>query len=266
MQAKFAIIGGTGVYDPALLEAPETYQIETPFGTCEVTIGRFHDKSVAFIPRHGRGHQVPPHRINYRANLWALKEIGVEQVLATTAVGSLTREVEPGSFVIVDDFMDFTRSRPLTFFEQGKVVHIDMSDPYCARLRHHLRDKADQLGIAVHACGTYVCTDGPRFETAAEIRMYAALGGTVVGMTSVPEVVLAKECELCYATVCMVTNYGTGLSSTPLTHQEVVEQMAANVEKIRTWFFAVIDELDGPRTCACSHAVSGQGELTKGEN
>ncbi|WP_067935272.1 S-methyl-5'-thioadenosine phosphorylase [Alicyclobacillus kakegawensis] len=263
MQAQYAIIGGTGVYDPALLEQPETQVVDTPFGSAEVTVGRFRGKNVAFIPRHGRGHQVPPHRINYCANIWALKQLGVEQVFATTAVGSLKPDIHPGSFVIVDDFLDFTRSRPLTFFSEGRVVHIDMSDPYCGRLRARLRATAEELGIPVHDGGTYVCTDGPRFETAAEIRMYASLGGAVVGMTSVPEVVLAKECELCYATVCMVTNYGTGLSPTPLTHSEVVEQMAVNVPRLRNLFFTAIDQLDESRTCACPHAVSGQGQLTK---
>jgi 5'-methylthioadenosine phosphorylase len=263
MHAEIAIIGGTGVYDPALLESPETHTVRTPFGESELTIGSYRGRKVAFIPRHGRGHQVPPHRINYRANIWALKQIGVTQVLATTAVGSLQKEITPGSFVVVDDFLDFTKSRPTTFYESGQVVHVDMSDPYCGRLRAHLLESARQLGLSVHSGGTYVCAEGPRFETAAEIRLYASFGGAVVGMTSVPEVVLAKEAELCYATVCMVTNYGTGLSTTPLTHAEVVAQMADIVGRLREWFFHTIERLDDQRTCACPHAVSGQGELSK---
>lgn len=262
MRAEFAIIGGTGVYDPALLESPTTEIVDTPYGQAQVTLGTFEGKSVAFMPRHGTGHSIPPHKVNYRANIAALKQLGVTQVLATAAVGSLQMKYEPGSLVLIDGFLDFTKSRPTTFFESGPVVHVDMTDPYCGRLRQAVKQSAERLGIPIHDGGTYVCAEGPRFETPQEIRLYQSWGAAVVGMTSVPEVVLAKEAELCYATVCMVTNYGAGISPTPLTHEEVVEEMAKNVHRIRALFFDTIAHLDGERNCRCSHAVGGQTPLT----
>jgi 5'-methylthioadenosine phosphorylase len=266
MQAEFAIIGGTGVYDPDLLENTESVELDTPYGQAQATIGTYRGKRVAFMPRHGKGHSIPPHRINYRANLWALKQLGVGQVLATAAVGSLQLQYEPGSLVVVDSFLDFTKQRAQTFFESGPVVHVDMSDPYCGRLRRRIVEAATELGMPIHDGGTYVCTEGPRFETAAEIRLYQSFGAAVVGMTSVPEVVLAKELELCYATVCMVTNYGTGISANPLTVDEVMDVMRNNVDNVRKLFFRVIETLSAERSCACSTAVSGQMPLTGQED
>jgi 5'-methylthioadenosine phosphorylase len=263
-RAEYAIIGGTGVYDPALLENPHQESIETPYGTAVVTLGEYRGKSVAFLPRHSTGHRLSPHRVNYRANIWALKMIGATQVFATAAVGSLRRDIEPGTLIIVDDFLDFTKSRPTTFFEEGTVVHVDLSDPYCGRLRTALHETAQRLGLRITMGGTYVCTEGPRFETPAEIRWYQSLGAAVVGMTTVPEVVLAKEAELCYATVCMVTNYAAGISETPLTHEEVIAVMQQNVDKIRRLFFETLSTLDGERTCRCKNAVAGQMPLGTG--
>lgn len=262
LQAEFAIIGGTGVYDSALLESPTEVTIETVFGVAEATLGTYHGKRVAFMPRHGAGHSIPPHKINYRANIMALKQLGVTQVLASAAVGSLQLKYEPGSLVIIDNFLDFTKSRPTTFFENNGVVHVDMTNPYCPDLRGVVASAAEMLNLAVHNGGTYVCTEGPRFETPAEISLYQSFHAAVVGMTTVPEVVLAKEAELCYATVCMVTNYGAGISTHPLTHEEVVETMAKNVHLLRQLFFQTIDSLSSLRTCACKDAVSGQSPLT----
>lgn len=262
MKAEFAIIGGTGVYDPGLLDSPADRTIDTPYGQAQVTVGEYAGKKVAFMSRHGRGHAVPPHKINYRANIYALQQLGVEQVLATAAVGSIKREYPPGSLVLIDDFIDMTKSRPSTFHEgESGVVHIDMSDPYCGRLRERIAQAADWLGHSLLRGGTYVCTEGPRFETAAEIRMYAQMGGDVVGMTSVPEVILAKEAEMCYAAVAIVTNYCTGISGTALTHQEVVDAMKANLEKVRHLFFRVIGTGTGERTCGCPHALAELGSL-----
>ncbi|WAH35145.1 S-methyl-5'-thioadenosine phosphorylase [Alicyclobacillus dauci] len=266
MAVKYAIIGGTGVYDPGQVDDARTDKIHTPYGEATVTIGTYAGKHVAFMARHGEGHATPPHRINYRANIWALKEIGVEQVLATAAVGSLQLALAPGELVLVDDVIDMTKSRISTFFDAERVVHVDMSDPYCGRLRQHLKDTADHLGYHVHDGGVYVCTEGPRFETKAEIQMYSRLGGSVVGMTSIPEVTLAKEAELCYATVCMVTNYAAGLSSHPLTHQEVVDTMRDNVGKIRSLFYNFIERDTSTRTCSCKEAVGGQTPLGQEEH
>lgn len=266
MQAEFAVIGGTGVYDPGLLESPQTCAVDTPYGSVEVVIGRYQQRSIAFLPRHGRGHSVPPHKIAYRANISALKTLGVTQVLSTSAVGSLRPDCPPGTLLAVDDFIDFTRTRPSTFFDLGKVVHVDFTDPYCNRLRAALADTASGLGIELRQGGTYVCTEGPRFESKAEIGFFQSSGGSVVGMTSLPEVVLAKEAELCYATVCIVTNYAAGISPTPLTHEEVVETMGRNIAKVRQLFFETLLALDSQRTCRCPHAVSADTELTGGQD
>lgn len=263
MRAEYAIIGGTGVYDPALLQDAERHSIETPYGTAEFTLGTYAGKRVAFMPRHGYSHSVAPHKINYRANIRALKELGVHTVFATAAVGSLKKELAPGDLVLVDDFIDMTKSRALTFYEGAPegVVHIDVTDAYCGRIRDRLATAASEHNIEVKHGGVYVCTEGPRFETAAEIRMYTSWGGDVVGMTSVPEVILAKESEMCYATVAMITNYCTGISEHPLTHQEVIDTMKDNVQKIRELFFRTIEQGTGERTCACPHALAELGSL-----
>jgi 5'-methylthioadenosine phosphorylase len=262
MQAEFAIIGGTGVYDPALLNQSVRHTIHTPYGPVDVTVGEYKGKRIAFVPRHGYRHSVPPHKINFRANIRALQELGVQQVLSTAAVGSLRRDLPPGSLVVVDDFLDLTKNRVQTFFEgEEGVVHIDMTDPYCNRLRRQLVEVAARNGIPVHDGGVYVCTEGPRFETRAEIRAYASWGGDVVGMTSVPEVVLAKEARLCYATVAIVTNYCSGISPHALTHQEVIDTMKTRIETVRKLFFDTIVQGSHERTCACPHALDELGTL-----
>lgn len=262
MYADFGIIGGTGVYDPALLDSSEQVHIDTPYGAATATVGSYQGYKIAFMPRHGAGHSIPPHKINYRANIYALKHLGVSQILASAAVGSLQLKYKPGDLVVIDDFLDFTKSRPTTFFETDTVVHVDVSDPYCHRIRRTLLQTGEALGIPLHNGGTYVCTEGPRFEAPAEIRLYQSWGAAVVGMTSVPEVVLAKEAELCYAAVCMVTNYGAGISENPLTHEEVVEKMSDNVHTIRELFFEAIKNLGTERDCRCKGAVGTQTPLT----
>ncbi|MFB5189354.1 S-methyl-5'-thioadenosine phosphorylase [Alicyclobacillus fastidiosus] len=265
MQPKYAIIGGTGVYEPGAVEDARDVEIHTPYGDVPVTIGGYGGQAVAFLARHGKDHATPPHKVNYRANIYALKDLGVEQVLATAAVGSLQPGLKPGDLVLVDDVIDMSKSRVGTFFERDTVVHVDMSDPYCNRLRRNLTQIASRLNYAIHAGGVYVSTEGPRFETKAEIRMFQRLGGSVVGMTSMPEVALAKEAELCYATVCMVTNYAAGLTTNALTHQEVVDTMRDNVDKIRTLFYEFIQSDRDERTCDCKRAVGGQTPLKREE-
>jgi 5'-methylthioadenosine phosphorylase len=250
---KVAIIGGTGVYDPSILGEVRTLSVQTRYGHVDVSEGTYLDRQVLFLPRHGAGHSVPPHRVNYRANIAALKELGVSCILSTSAVGSLNKDMKPGELVAVDDFIDFTKGRASTFFEgdDGKVVHIDCTEPYCPDLRKRLLQAAKTLGVSMHPHGCYVCTEGPRFESPAEIRMFQYIGGDVVGMTNIPEVVLAGEAGICYATVAMVTNWAAGISSTRLTHQEVVDAMAENVESIRKILFSVIETLDDSRSCDC---------------
>ncbi|MCX7779711.1 MAG: S-methyl-5'-thioadenosine phosphorylase [Negativicutes bacterium] len=258
---EIAIIGGTGVYDPRILANVREAEIATPYGEVKYKVGDYAGKAVAFIPRHGSSHSIPPHLINYRANIWAMKKIGVKAIVATTAVGSLNIEMKPGDFVLVDQFLDFTKSRHHTFYEGGErgVVHVDVTEPYCPTLRAVLLAAGEETGIRIHPKGTYVCTEGPRFETPAEIRAYAKLGGDLVGMTNVPEVVLAREAEMCYATVSMVTNFAAGISPLPLTHGEVLDTMRDNAEKIKKLIMAAIGKINPGADCTCLHALAEYG-------
>ncbi|HIQ32877.1 MAG TPA: S-methyl-5'-thioadenosine phosphorylase, partial [Methanothermococcus okinawensis] len=207
------IIGGTGVA-PVLKRGKEVV-INTRYGKARVLIDREDD--VVLLFRHGLNHSIPPHRINYRANIYALKMIGVERILAINSVGSLKEHIKPGTFFLPQDFMEFTKSRVSTYYdgEDGKVVHIDLSEPYCPEVLGILREILDRRGYS-YSEGVYICTEGPRFETKAEIRFYKTLGD-VVGMTGYPEVVLAKELGLCYVSLCTVTNYAAGISKDRLT-------------------------------------------------
>ncbi|MDD4237716.1 MAG: S-methyl-5'-thioadenosine phosphorylase [Desulfotomaculaceae bacterium] len=257
MEVKIAVIGGTGVYDPNIMTNIKDETVVTPYGEVQLKIGNYLGKPVAFMNRHHEDHSVPPHLINYRANIAALKKLGVKNILATGAVGSLNPAMQPGHFIFVDQFIDFTKSRQQTFFDGGMagVVHVDMTQPYCPELREVLSHAARSLGFTSHAAGTYVSCEGPRFETAAEIKMYRLLGGDLVGMTSVPEAPLARESEMCYATIAMVTNYAAGISPTRLTHQEVIDVMMQNGENIRKLVMQAIHWLDPDRSCNCHRAL-----------
>ncbi len=254
---KYAIIGGTGVYDPQLLSDLREETVSTPYGEVTVEVGTYRGIEVGFMARHGKGHSVPPHKINYRANICGLKALGVERVLATAAVGSLNPDMTPGDLVVIDQFLDFTKGREQTFFDGGQsgVIHTDVTEPYCPELRAALIECGRRLGLSIHSQGVYVCTEGPRFETAAEIRAYRILGGDVVGMTNVPEAVLAREAGLCYAAMAMVTNMAAGISQSPLTHDEVVHVMAANTENVRRLALETVAAIEAAapaqRTCQC---------------
>jgi len=260
---KIGIIGGTGLYDPKILSSVSEENVRTDFGLIKVKTGEYNGIPVAFLPRHGEDHAVPPHKVNYRGNIMALKKLGVERILATGAVGSLNLEMRPGEFILVDQFIDFTRNRVQTFYEEGEkgVVHIDMTNPYCPELRKVIMEAAKILGMPLKTKGTYVCTEGPRFETPAEIKMYSSLGGDLVGMTSVPEVVLAREAEICYATIAMVTNFAAGISPTPLTHAEVLEAMRKNNENLKKLLVKTIEIMPPERNCECQCALEELGSL-----
>ena len=263
--AEIAIIGGTGVYDPDILENVHEDRVETPYGIVSCKIGTYADKEVAFIPRHGSHHSIPPHKINYRANIWAIKKIGVKKIIATTAVGSLNPAMKPGDFVLTDQFLDFTKNRINSFYEGGTrgVCHVDVTEPYCPILRADLAREGNALGIHIHNGGTYVCTEGPRFETPAEIKMFHILGGDLVGMTSVPEVVLAHEAEMCYATISTVTNFAAGISPTKLTQQEVLDTLTANGANIKKLIMNTIASLCMDTTaCDCEHMLAENGGFT----
>lgn len=260
MKAEIAIIGGSGVYAFGLIKNPETTTIDTPYGKSpEIVLGELENRMVAFLPRHGKGHTVPPHLVNYRANLWALRELGVTRVLATTAVGSLNPSMRPGELVLLDQFIDFTKRRPTTFYEGGEsgVVHIDVTNPYCSELRNILITTARRLKLRLRPQGVYGCADGPRFETAAEIRAMRRLGCDLIGMTNVPECVLARELAMCYAAIAVVTNFAAGISKAKLTHTEVIELMAANIERVKKLMFAAIRRIPKARGCTCGEALGG---------
>lgn len=258
---RIGIIGGTGVYDPSILNNIREVETVTPYGTVCYKVGDFAGKSIAFIPRHGSKHSIAPHLINYRANIWALKKIGVRHILATAAVGSMELSMKLGDFVLIDQFIDFTKNRINTFHEGGErgVVHVDLTDPYCSSLREKLQSIAKEIGISIHGQGTYVCTEGPRFETPAEIAMFAKLGGHLVGMTNVPEVVLAREAEMCYSTIAMVTNFAAGISPNPLTYGEVIEIMNQNTENLKKLLMNTIRFIDIEAECSCQHALREYG-------
>lgn len=244
-----AIIGGSGVYDPKMLEEVKELTVTTEYGAVTLKSGVHGGKNIFFLPRHGEKHSVPPHMINYRANIKALQDLKVERIISTSAVGSLRKKMKPRDFVLVDQFLDFTKERKFTFFDD-KVVHTDFTKPYCPQLRDIIMRAATHLKIHVHPRGTYVCTEGPRFETPAEIRMFASFGADVVGMTNVPEVVLAREAKICYASIATVTNFAAGISPSKITHQEVIEIMDKNSEMIKRLITKTI-EMIPEKSCEC---------------
>ncbi len=275
-----AFIGGSGLYKIEGLEIVEELKIKTPFGepSAPILVARHGDKKVLFLARHGKNHQYPPHRVPYRANLWALKEAGAKAVVGINAVGGINKLLQPGDFVIVDQFMDFTKSRENTFYEgafspslegeaknlpqklvkEKKVVHIDVSEPFCPVLRKELQNLLEEKGFRYHKRGTYVATEGPRLETPAEIKAFALLGGDVVGMTMVPEVVLAKELQMHYAGLCVVTNPAAGIASYRLTSEEVIQMMKQKEEQIKEIVLSLIENYDNLSwDCQCEESLSG---------
>jgi 5'-methylthioadenosine phosphorylase len=255
--SKIAIIGGTGVYDPSILDNIKEVEQSTPYGKIKAIEGTYHDKAVLFMNRHGEGHSIPPHMINYRANIWGLKELDADCILATAAVGSLNRDMAPGNFVFPDQYIEFTKDRHCTFFDGGEmgVVHTDMTEPYCPHIRDAFIKASKKISHTAHDGGTYVCTEGPRFETPAEIKMYHMLGGDLVGMTAYPEVALAKELGLCYGAVAMVTNFAAGISDDFLSHQEVLNMMAQLSRKIKELLLTVVDILPEDENCHCRNTA-----------
>jgi 5'-methylthioadenosine phosphorylase len=256
------IIGGTGVYSPEALKGFKETVIKTPYGDALCNEGTMFGNKVFFITRHGAGHTVPPHLINYRANIWALKSKGVNEIFATTAVGSVNKNMTHGHFVVCDQLLDFTKSRINTFYDTPKrgVGHVDFTYPYCETLRSKIIKCLEKTDILFHKTGCYVCTEGPRFETAAEIKMFAMLGGDVVGMTNAQECMLAREAEICYSNVSIVCNMGAGISKTPLSHSEVQAAMKdsfANMEKLMTAFISSNEDV--PVVCNCRHAMKEFG-------
>ncbi len=254
MKIELAIIGGTGFYHPGIIENTRELSIKTPYGDTHLLVGTYMGIPVAFLSRHGMKHGVPPHRVNYRANIFALKDLGVLRVLATTAVGALRKNLPPGTMVITDQFIDFTKGRGGTFYEgenSGGVVHTDFTTPYCPQLRKYLIKSISARGIDFASEGTYLCTEGPRYETPAEIKTFALWGADVVGMTGIPEATLAREAGLCYANLSLITNYAAGISPHILTHREVVAMMEKKINLLREIILEVLTALPETRECNC---------------
>ncbi|MEP6813424.1 MAG: S-methyl-5'-thioadenosine phosphorylase [Actinomycetota bacterium] len=250
------VIGGSGFY--RFLDDAEEVELDTPFGppSAPLTFGRLGDTQVAFVPRHGRRHELPPHRIPYRANIWALREIGVTRVLGPSASGSLRPELRLGDFVICDQFVDRTTGRADTFYDGPTTTHVSAADPYCADLRRILYSTALELGIPAHDRGTVVTIQGPRFSTRAESRWFRSLGGDVVNMTAYPEGHLARELELCYANVSMITDYDAGVEAgEAVTQQEVVRVFAENNERLLMLLRAVIPKIGPQPEDGCATAL-----------
>jgi 5'-methylthioadenosine phosphorylase len=260
-RADIGILGGSGFY--SFLADAEKVRVETPFGepSAEVAVGEVGGRRVAFLPRHGERHQFAPHRVNYRANLWALRAVGVRQVLAPCAVGSLRPELGPGTFVVPDQVVDRTWGRGHTVYEaEGPVVHVGFADPYCPRGRATVL-AADDGGLVDG--GTLVVINGPRFSTRAESAWHAGQGWSLVGMTGQPEAGVARELGLCYTAVAMVTDHDAGIEGvSAVTHAEVLEIFAANLDRLRTLLLATVVSLPDPEpddtaTCSCRRALDG---------
>jgi 5'-methylthioadenosine phosphorylase len=251
--ADVAVIGGSGFY--TFVEEPQSVRVETPYGvpSAELSLGEVSGRRVAFLPRHGPGHALPPHRINYRANLWALRSLGVRQVLAPCAVGGLRPDVAPGDIVVPDQLVDRTSGRAQTFVESG-AVHVPFADPYCDRLGATLQAS----GPDVRSGGTMVVIDGPRFSTRAESQHYAAQGWNLVNMTGQPEAILARELRMCYSAIALVTDMDAGVTSGEGVGQaEVFAMFDRNLERLRGLLTAVLTMLPDPAGCSCSTWADG---------
>jgi 5'-methylthioadenosine phosphorylase len=256
--ADIGVFGGSGFY--SFLQDTEVVELDTPYGkpSAPVTIGEVGGRRVAFMPRHGVHHEFPPHRVPYKANAWAMKELGVGRVLGPNACGSLQPSVKPGDFVICDQLVDRTTDRPNTFYDGPETTHISFADPYCPTMREVAVAAGHELGIPMHDRGTVVVIEGPRFSTRAESAWFASAGWEVINMTQYPEALLARELELCYANISLITDYDVGVEGVPpVTHEEVVRVFTENNEKLRDLLFAVIPALPAERDCPCATALSG---------
>jgi 5'-methylthioadenosine phosphorylase len=252
------VIGGSGLYEIEGVDVEEIKKVKTPFGRPSdfYRICDFAGRKIVFLPRHGSGHTIPPHKINYRANIWGFKELGVRRIISLGSAGGIGPELGPGTIVVPDQIIDMTEGREKTFFEgEGGVVHIDLTDPFCAELRGAILAAAKRSGQRLKKSGTYICTNGPRLETKAEIRFFSKIGADIVGMTTMPEASLAREAELCYAGISVVTNHAAGTKARKLTATEVIEVMNKTVERLKILLKEVFDLIPHERDCSCKNAL-----------
>lgn len=258
VRAPIGIIGGSGLYQMRDLEVRETCELSTPFGApsdrliCGVLAGR----EVVFLSRHGRGHRISPSKLNFRANIYALKSLGVERILSVSAVGSLKEEIAPGHVVVIDQFVDRTRGRVSTFFEEGIVAHITFADPVCPELRKHLIAGCRDAGATVHPKGTYLCMEGPQFSTQAESHLYRQWGMDVIGMTNLQEAKLAREAEICYVTLALSTDYDCWHGGhDAVTVEQVIAVLQQNVMLSQEILRRTVPKIPEKRSCPCGTAL-----------
>lgn len=257
-KADIAIIGGSGIYDLSWFDNVRQVDIDTPFGkpSDEITIGEYGDRTVCFLPRHDAGHRISPTQLNSRANIFALKKLGVKRIISASAVGSLKNEISPLDLVIPDQIYDRTKSRTSTFFEEGIVVHAGFADPFCPELSETITDIARSKGYNVHDSGTYVCIEGPQFSTRAESSVYQSLGFDVIGMTALPEVKLAREAEICYTMIATVTDYDVWKEQ-DVDIATVIENTRKNVNAVKDIVSDAIEKIPLERDCVCKNALEG---------
>ena len=256
MKAEIGIIGGSGFRDPKLLRNIKELKIHTSYGSPSdvITVGELEGRRVAFLPRHGRKHTIRPTAVNSRANIYALKKLGVQRILAPSTVGSLREDYKPGDVVFVDQFIDRTTRRESSFYTRKQVCHISVAEPMCPELRRVLIETAANLRIGCHDTGTYVCIEGPRFSTKAESRMHRSWGADIVGMTLVPECVLAREAEICYSCVATVTDYDVWKDE-PVNAQKVEATISKNLEKVKKILVEAVSRIPEQRGCDCASAL-----------
>jgi len=257
-KVSIGVIGGSGLYEMEGLTPVKTARIATPFGkpSDDYVIGTLHGKRVAFLPRHGRGHRLLPTDINYRANIYGMKKLGVERIISVSAVGSMQEAIKPGDIVIPDQFYDHTKHRRSTFFGNGVVAHVGMAEPVCADLCRVLSESGVTAGATVHRGGTYLCMEGPQFSTQAESLTYRTWNVDVIGMTNATEAKLAREAEICYSTIALATDYDCWHhSEEPVTVEAVLAVMKHNIETSKAMIREAVRGLSGSRTCSCGEAL-----------
>jgi len=257
--AELGVFGGSGFY--SFFRRATVVEVETPFGfpSAKVTISKVAGRRVAFMPRHGVHHEFPPHMVPYRANVRAFKDLGVKRVFGPNAVGSLRPEIEPGDLVFCDQFVNFTSGRRDTYYDGPETTHVSAADPYCPEMKRVAIEAASRLGLEFHESGTVVVVQGPRFSTRAESKFFANAGWDVINMTQYPEAVLARELEMCYLNISLVTDYDVGLEgdprSKPVSHEEVVEVFNRNQAKLRNLLVEMVKAMPERRSCACGAAL-----------
>lgn len=255
--AFMGVIGGSGIYDIPGVEISDLVTLSTPYGdpSDAYRIGKAAGTNIAFLPRHGSKHHIQPHKINYRANIWGFRELGVKKILSVGASGGISRNLEPGGIAVLDQIIDLTSGRQSTFYDDDEVVHVDFTEPFCPDLRSQILGAAKESGIQAAGKATYICVNGPRLETAAEIRAFSLLGADLVGMTAMPEAVLARELEICFAGISVVTNYAAGITGKKLTSTEVIESMKDSAVQVKALLKVFFSRDLSSFSCVCGQAL-----------